>query len=113
MDEATRAAIAREVDIWMDFGLVLTLIFEWFVFVRMPASEIRYPRLTKFSLWTAGIVATAMVVNFGLIDTIFECPNPLHPWMRVAVVLAYLAVWGYIIRRRSVISPPKMPTLKS
>ncbi|MCS6903331.1 MAG: hypothetical protein NZO41_03525 [Candidatus Bipolaricaulota bacterium] len=112
MDEATRAAIAREVDIWMKFGSVLVLIFQWFVFVRMPASEIKYPRVIKFCLWAGGIGASAMVVTYGLMDTIFDSPNPLHLWMRVVAVLAYLAVWGYILKRRSVISPPKMPTTK-
>jgi hypothetical protein len=112
MDEATREMITREVDIWTIFGLGLVLIFQWFTSVfnlmNQPEWKVKYPRMSKFSLWASGIAATVWGLTPGLFNTIFDSPNPLHPWMRVVLVLAYLAVWGYIIKRRSTISSSKI-----
>ncbi len=60
-------------------------------------------------LWLSGIAASAFAVTYGLMNELFGSPNPLYPWMRITIVLAYLAVWGYIIKRRSTLPSPKIP----
>ncbi len=60
-------------------------------------------------------MALAVFVIYGLMNTIpfsGDCPNPLHLWMRIILILGYLAALGYIIKRRSEIQPPKLPTSK-
>lgn len=117
VDEATKQMIVREiVDIWWPFGLTLTLIsqwfgvaFQWFNEVMIsPKAATKRPRLARFCLWLDGIITSAFVVPYALMDEIFGCPNLLYPWMRVVIMLAYLAVWGYIIKRMSEIRPPKL-----
>ncbi|MCL6642342.1 MAG: hypothetical protein K6T71_03335 [Candidatus Bipolaricaulota bacterium] len=106
MDEATRKMI---VEIWMTFGRALILIFQWFVFVKDLSQIAAKRRWVRFWLWLSGIVASALVVTNGLMNEPFGYPNPLYPWMQVVIVLAYLAVWGYIIKRRSTLPSPKIP----
>jgi len=91
-------------------GLALTLIFQWFTMV-MNSSQLatKYPRWEKFLLWFSGIAASAFAVTYGLMNELFGSPNPLYPWMRITIVLAYLAVWGYIIKRRSTLPTSKIP----
>lgn len=102
MDEAIK--------VWISFGLVLNLIFQWFTIVMNSSQRAtKYPRLGKFLLWFSGIAASAFTVTYGLMNEFFGSPNPLYPWMRITIVLAYLAVWGYIIKRRSTLSSPQIP----
>ncbi|MCX8103497.1 MAG: hypothetical protein N3E42_03535, partial [Candidatus Bipolaricaulota bacterium] len=106
---ATRAMIVREInDIWWPFGLALVLIFQWFIAVQnFPQSVKRYPRFAKIFLWIDGIITSVWVLPWCLMNELFGEPNPLYPWMRVFIGLAYLAVWGYIIKRRSEIQSPR------
>jgi len=108
MDEATRKMIAEEFMIWGWFLMSCFFSWQWAYYVanRTLAKKSTFPRLAKFFLWFFGIVVLYFVVVYGLISCV------LHPWMRIIVVLNYLAALGYIIKRRSEIQPPKLPTSK-
>ncbi|MCS7197617.1 MAG: hypothetical protein NZ930_02885 [Candidatus Bipolaricaulota bacterium] len=110
VDEATREMIVREItDIWWPFGLALVLIFQWFIAVQtFPQFVKRYPRWAKLDLWIDGIITSVLVLPLCFMNELFGEPNPLYPWMRVFIGLAYLAVWGYIIKRRSEIQSPRL-----
>lgn len=102
-----REMIAREVEMWLYFGLALLLIFQWFDSVmNFPQSVTRYPRKAKILLWLNGIIASAYALPMCFMNELFGDPNPLHSWMRVVIGLAYLAVVGYIIKRRGEIRTP-------
>jgi hypothetical protein len=96
-------------DIWTKFGLTLTLIFQWFTSVMNSSQLVAKPRRVRFVVWLAGIAASACTVVYGLMNEPFGSPNPLYPWMRITIVLAYLAVWGYIIKRHSTLPTSKIP----
>jgi hypothetical protein len=96
-------------DIWISFGLALTLIFQWFTIVMNSSQLVAKPRRVRFVVWLGGIAASAYTVVYGLMNEPFGSPNPLYPWMRITIVLAYLAVWGYIIKRHSTLPTSKIP----
>jgi hypothetical protein len=97
-------------DIWMSFGLALTLIFQWFTSVMNCSQLVATPALGKIRGYgSRGIAASACTVVYGLMNEPFGSPNPLYPWMRITIVLAYLAVWGYIIKRHSTLPTSKIP----
>ncbi len=111
MDEATRKMIAEEFTIWVDFFNACLIIWFWVDFTT-GAPRTQFPRFARFVSWLSGIWALAIFVILGLMNTMpfdGDCPNPLHPWMRVILVFGYLAAVGYIIKRRSEIQPPKLP----
>jgi hypothetical protein len=116
MDEATRKMISEEFTLWGSFLNGCLIIWWWaYYMTMMRAQREKFPRLTRFSSWFFGIAALAIFVVYGLMDTIpFSdgCPNPLHLWMRIVLILGYLAALGYIIKRRSEISPPTLPIAK-
>jgi hypothetical protein len=99
-------------DIWISFGLALTLIFQWFTSVMNSSQLVAKPRrvrFVRFVVWPTGIAASAYTVVYGLMNEPFGSPNPLYPWMRITIFLAYLAVWGYIIKRHSTLPTSKIP----
>jgi len=96
-------------DIWISFVLTLTLIFQWFTIVMNSSQLVAKPRWVRFVVWLAGIAVSAYTVVYGLMNEPFGNPNPLYPWMRITIVLAYLAVWGYIIKRHSTLPTSKIP----
>jgi hypothetical protein len=111
MDEATRRMIAEEFTIWGQFLIGCSIILQWASITTNAEIRTRLPRFARFFSWSAGILALAVFV-VALMNTIpFSggCPNPLHPWMRIVLVLGYLAALGYIVKRRSTLPPSTIP----
>ncbi len=114
MDEATRKMIAEEFTIWGQFVIGCLIMWDWAVIIT-NLQRATFPRAARFFSWIVGITAFAVFVIYGLMNTLpfcDDCPNPLHLWMRIVLVLSYLGALGYIIKRRSEIQPPKLPTSK-
>jgi hypothetical protein len=108
--------IAEEFTLWGNFLIGCLIIWDWACAMTIPrAQREKLPRLTRFFSWFSGIMALAIFVIYGLMNNLpffDDCPNLLHSWMRIVLVLGYLAALGYIIKRRSEISPPALPTAK-